>query len=142
MAHVIVGGDFNGPLAIGSLRILLQGLAQVRDGGILAASVDSARTSLLSAWQREASTTAGLSAIVVTALRCGVSVDDALAYPDRLATVTPADVQRVARRWLGNASLRMVAMGDPKWLEELSGTGLGPYQRRNEMGEVIPLNRY
>ncbi len=31
-------------------------------------------------------------------------------------------------------------MGDSRRLEDLSGTGLGSYQRRDQMGEVIPLS--
>jgi zinc protease len=141
MAYVTVGGAFAKSLAVGSLRTLVQALSRAREGGLAAPLVESARTSLLSAWERRTSTTDGLSSIVAGAVRQGVSVDEALAYPSRLAAVTPADVQRVARRWFGEGSLRAFAIGEPRWIEDLWGIGLGPYQRRNEMGEVLPATR-
>ena len=79
----------------------------------------------------------------VAALRSsgGATPDDLISWPARLAAVTPAAVERAAQRYFSDASLRVVAVGDLRWLKHLNDLGLGDYQLRDGFAEVAPWKR-
>jgi hypothetical protein len=51
------------------------------------------------------------------------------------AAVTPAAVHAVAERLFGHDALRVVAVGDARWLVQLGGLGLGKFQWRDAKAE-------
>lgn len=67
---------------------------------------------------------------VLNQLFYGLPLDDLPAYPERVRSVTPDDVQRVAKAWLKPAQLSLVLVGDAsRFLPELAGAGFTNVER-------------
>ena len=57
-------------------------------------------------------------------------LEDLPAYPERVRSVTPDDVQRVAKTWLKPAQLSVVLVGDAaKFIDQLAGAGFTTVER-------------
>jgi zinc protease len=97
---------------------------------------ERARTTLLAEWRAQFSTADGLAAALDQAITRGLSLEAFAAYPDRVQAVTRADVQRVARRYLGDEALHIVVSGSDEVLRPLAGLGLGAPVRRDLWAEA------
>jgi zinc protease len=131
-------GELDREKAEEAVKTIVFAIRKARTAGVPAGAVALAQTNLIAEWQARASTTRGLSDLTAEALERGVAPDDLAAWPARLAAVTPAAVQRAAQRYFSDASLRVVAVGDLRWLKDLNDLGLGDYQLRDGFAEAVP----
>lgn len=131
-------GELDREKAKDALLAIVTAVRQARAVGLSAGDVALAQTNLIAEWQARASTLEGLSRLTAEALERGLPLEGLAAWPARLAAVTPAAVQRAAQRYFSDASLRVVAVGDFRWLEDLDDLGLGDYQLRDGFADVVP----
>ena len=75
-------------------------IARFRDGAVSAAELDEARNELLTGALRERETVDGRASAIAEGVVVYGDADAAATRLARIAAVTPADIQRVARRWL------------------------------------------
>ncbi len=94
-----------------SARSILAAVAAVRDGEIAAADLATVRAKLLAKWRHDVSESVWTAFRLGTAVRLGIPLDTVVGYPARVAALTTADVQRVARRYLADENLRIVVLG-------------------------------
>lgn len=132
------GGELDREKAEDTVKTIVAAIRKARTAGIPAGDVALAQTNLIAEWRERASTIRGLSSLTAEALERGVAPDDLAAWSARLAAVTPAAVNRAAQRYFSDASLRVVAVGDLRWLKHLNDLGLGDYQLRDGFAEVAP----
>ena len=131
-----VSGAFDAQKVVPALRTILDTLAETRARGVREPDFERARTTLLAEWRAQFSTADGLAAALDQAITRGLSLEAFAAYPDRVQAVTRADVQRVARRYLGDEALHIVVSGSDEVLRPLAGLGLGAPVRRDLWAEA------
>jgi zinc protease len=131
-------GELDRDKAQDAIKSIVAALRKARTVGVPAADVALAQTNLLAEWHARASTLDGLSALTADAVERGVSPATLAAWPARLAAVTPEAVQRAAQLYFSTVSLRVVVVGDFRWLEDLDDLGLGDYQLRDGFADVVP----
>ncbi|MEZ4298091.1 MAG: insulinase family protein [Polyangiaceae bacterium] len=133
-----IGGPFELEKAQPAMMAVATALRAARDSGLPAAEIEGARSRLISALRERLSTTRGITRLLAESLAQGRPAEDALAQQARLAAVTPADIQRAARKWLAEDRLRLVLVGPEKYLllgfEKL---GVGPLKWRSFRGELL-----
>lgn len=67
---------------------------------------------------------------VLNQLFYGLPLEDLPAYPERVRSVTPDDVQRAAKAWLKPGQLSLVLVGDAnRFLKDLAGAGFTNVER-------------
>jgi zinc protease len=124
--------------AMPALRSMLDMIEEVARNGITDAELSHAKTSLLSRWRAQMTTTQGIAFMASEALVDAQPLDDLGRYPARLQAVTLDDVRRVAARYLASSALRLVVAGSPSLWPEVQRLGLGPAERRNEWSAAVP----
>lgn len=132
------GGELDREKAEETVKTIVAAIRKARTAGVPASDLALAQTNLIAEWRAQTSTTRGLSEVTAEALERGVAPDDLAAWSARLAAVTPAAVERAAQRYFSDASLRVVAVGDLRWLKHLNDLGLGDYQLRDGFADVAP----
>lgn len=137
-SYLSVGGALAADRAMPAVRAMLAAIAETVRSGIPDAELTRARTSLLSEWRARVAVTDGVAALAGGALVGGLTLDDVARYPARLEAVTREDVRRVAAEYLDAGALRLVVVGSAGLRAELGQLGLGPVQRRDEWGDVVP----
>ena len=99
-------------------------------GSITTAEVEVARAHLLLSYPEPFMTVAGTARSVAEVLAAGIPAGELQSYGDRVAAVTAADVERVARKYLVPSDAAVVIAGDVARFEaELVELGLGPAVR-------------
>lgn len=132
-----VGGSLAAARAMPALRAMLDAIAELGNRGLGQAELDRARAGLMASWRSTVSTTDGLSAVISGFVVSGQPLSEIADAPARLSAVTPADVQRVARRYLGAGALGVVVLGHRGLRAELEALGLGPVERRDNFAAVV-----
>jgi zinc protease len=131
-------GELDRDKAQDALKAIVAAVRKARSDGLPAADVALAQTNLIAEWQARAGTFEGLSRLTAEAVERDVPLASLAAWPARLAAVTPAAVQRAAQRYFSDAALRVVVVGDFRWIEDLDDLGLGDYQLRDGFADVAP----
>jgi zinc protease len=132
-----VGGSFDPDKVIASLRAVVAAVAAVRDQGAGQPDFERARTSLLGQWRSQVSSTFGIANLAAAALGRGQPLAAVEAYPERLQAVTPADLRRVAQRYLAEGEIHVLVVGPGSLRAPLAALGLGPVERRNAQGQPV-----
>jgi zinc protease len=131
-------GELDREKAQDALKAIVAAVRKARSAGLPAADVALAQTNLIAEWQARAATFEGLSRLTAEAIEHDVPLASLAAFPARVAAVTPAAVQRAAQRYFSDAALRVVVVGDFRWIEDLDDLGLGDYQLRDGFADVAP----
>ena len=87
-------------------------LKRIRTEPVPADEFDRARRTIVGGWARQLESPTSLLGNSITSKRYGFAADYWDTYPAKIAAVTPADVQRVAQKYLTLDSLAIVAVGD------------------------------
>ncbi len=87
-------------------------LKRIRTDLTPADEFDRARRTIVGGWARQLEFPTSLLSNLVTSKLYGFSADYWDTYPAKIAAVTPADVQRVAQKYLTLDKLAIVAVGD------------------------------
>jgi len=128
---VTLGAALAEDKAIPALRAMLASLAEARAQGVPERALERAKTSLYAEWRTSVSSTEGLASALSEALGMGLPPDEVARFPARVAAVTADDVRRVARRYLAEDALLVVAIARPKLGADLATLGLGPVATRD-----------
>ncbi len=131
-------GELDREKAEDALKTIVAAVRKARAEGLPAADVALAQTNLIAEWQARAATFEGLSRLTAEAVERDVPLASLEAWPARIAAVTPAAVQRAAQRYFSESALRVVVVGDFRWIEHLDDLGLGDYQLRDGFADVVP----
>lgn len=95
-----------------ALAEMLAQVRRIRTETVSAAEFEGAKSYLLGSYPLRFETPAQIASRVAEARLQGLPVEQVRDYRRRIEAVTPADVQRVARRWLHPDSLVIVVVGD------------------------------
>jgi predicted Zn-dependent peptidase len=95
-----------------SLRDMLAEINKIRDESVPAEEFKDAQRSLIASFALSLESPAGLLNMYIVRQLYKFPVDYWDTYPDRIAAVTPAQVQAVARKYLDPKRLQIVAVGD------------------------------
>lgn len=131
---VAVGGSFEKDKTVGGLEALLSTIRALRSGPLDARVLARSKAKVLGGWRQIMATNAGLATAIVGQIVTGQppAPDDVAA---RIASVSAEDVQRVARTLLADENLRVVVVGDVRWIaSDLQRLGLGAAVFRDGFG--------
>jgi zinc protease len=131
---VAIGGSFEKEKTVDGLEALLSVLRTLRSGPPDADALARSKIRALAGWRQSMATNAGVAAAVSEQVIFAQSPapDDVAA---RIASVSAADVQRVARAFLADEQLRVVVVGDVRWItSDLQRLGLGSAVLRDGFG--------
>jgi zinc protease len=121
-----INGALEESKAIDALQAMLAAVRRARTEDLGAAEIERARTSLLSEWRAQVAKTDALTAMAASALTITEPLRAIEDYPARIQAVTAADIRRVAARYLGDGSLRLVIVAPDSFEAKLADLGLGP----------------
>ncbi len=125
---VVVGSvraEVTGP----AIAAILRQLEELRTAPVSEAELSVARNALLLSLPADFARSSGVAAKVAEEAIYGLPEGYWSQYVDEVRAVTPADVQRAARRYFDPAHLVTVMVGDPKVMgPQLAGLPLGPVE--------------
>lgn len=122
-----------------SARVVLEELAELKQGGITDAELSEARESVLRSLPALYRTNASAASSIAHLYALNLPQDYFRRLEERLAAVTVADTSAVAARYLNPDEVKVVVVGDRLQAEEqLADLGLGPVALRNPDG--LPEN--
>jgi zinc protease len=133
-----VGGQLEPSQAVPTLLRIVNAIRRARAVPVSAEQLESARGGLLGAFRSAMSSTSGIAALASSTLVRGRPLETLGAYPARVATVTAADVQRVAGQYFGDDALRAIILGTTSGLGDLRALGIGWVQRRDGCANPAP----
>ena len=123
-----------------SLRDLLVELGKMRDEIVPAAEFQDAQRSMTASFALSLENPSEVLNLYVLRQMYGYPADYWDRYSDRIMAVTPAQVQAVARKYLDQSKLQIVAVGDQSKIE----TGLrkfGPVSFFDDEGKELPAGK-
>ena len=82
------------------------------------AELERARRSLVGSFARTLESPEGILNRTLDLVQNGLPLDYWDTYPARIEAVTPADIQRVARQYLGKGRIQLMAVGEKSQIEE------------------------
>ncbi len=95
-----------------AMNEFMKELNRIRTEPVPADEFDRARRTIVGGWARQLESPTSLLGNTITSKRYGFAADYWDTYPAKIAAVTPADVQRVAQKYLTLDKLAIVAVGD------------------------------
>ena len=108
----------------GALKEFMYELRRLRDETVPAEEFGRAQRSIVGGWALQLEFPQSALSNAITSKLYQLPADYWDTYPQKIAAVTPADVQRVARKYLDLDKLQIVAVGDAKKIAEvLKGFG-------------------
>jgi predicted Zn-dependent peptidase len=134
---ITVVASFDRDKAIDGVAELLETIRGMRDSEVAADAVEGARRTLVGAWRRAMSTDRGAVALVANTIELGLPWASSQEWVQRYATVTEADVLRVARKYLGVRALRIVLIGNPEFLVTAQALRFGVPVRVDAFGRPV-----
>ena len=96
----------------GAMDEFMKELKRIRTEPVPADEFDRARRTIVGGWARQLEFPNSLLGNIVTSKLYGFAADYWDTYPAKIAAVTPADVQRVAQKYITLDKLAIVAVGD------------------------------
>src|SRR5207237_2797908 len=111
------GMDVRTDVTEASLRDLLAELGKMRDQPVPAAELADAQRSMTASFALSLENPSEVLNLYVIRQMYGFPLDYWDRYSDRIMAVTPAQVQAVARKYLDQSKLQIVAVGDSSKVE-------------------------
>jgi predicted Zn-dependent peptidase len=100
-----------------ALTEFMKELNRIRTELVPADEFDRARRTIVGGWARQLESPTSLLGNIITSKLYGFAADYWDTYPAKIAAVTPADVQRVAQKYLTLDKLAIVAVGDAEKIQ-------------------------
>jgi zinc protease len=119
-----------------SLRDMLAEINRIRDEPVPTAEFTDAQRSLTASFALSLENPAGLLNLYIVRQLYKFPIDYWDKYTDRIAAVTPAQVQAVARKYLDPKRLQIVAVGDAAKIAPVLG-GFGPLEVLDDEGKPV-----
>lgn len=123
-ARLLGGGDYRANTEVrtavtdSALSELVTQLRRIRDEAVPQAELDQAKNFLISSFPNTLETPGQVAGRIAGARLLGLPASSVTEYPQRVAAVTAADVQRVARRYLNPDRATIVVVGDASQILE------------------------
>ncbi len=126
-----LGGSVRADATGQAVRDMLAQVDGLRDVPVPPAELEDARNGIVRSLPGDFASVAGIAGRVAEQVVNALPDDWWTAYPDRVRAVTPADVQRVARRLLDTRRLTAVMVGDSLVVKpQLAGLPIGKVEVR------------
>ena len=103
----------------GSMKELLYEFKRIRDEKTPAEEFERAQRTIVGGWALQLEFPQSVLQNVITSKLYDLPADYWDTYPQKIAAVTPDDVQRVARKYLDLGKLQVVAVGDAKKITDV-----------------------
>jgi predicted Zn-dependent peptidase len=120
----------------GALDEFMKELNRIRTEPVAADEFDRARRTIVGGWARQLEFPNSLLSNIVTAKLYNFPADYYDTYPAKIAAVTPADVQRVAQKYLTLDRLAIVAVGDAEKIKK-DLAAFGPVEATDSDGKPL-----
>lgn len=112
------------------LRLIVDEVWRLRRERVNRAELEGAQAYLAGSFPLTIETPSAIALQVLNALFYGLDLQELEDFPERVNAVTPADVQRVAERYLKPDRLSIVLVGDAdRFVSQLRGAGFAEYER-------------
>jgi predicted Zn-dependent peptidase len=103
--------------AVTGVGAVLRAIADLRADRVSGEAVVLARERLLAKWRESMASDDASAAAYAAALLLGVDPESVRDYPTRVSRVERDDVVRVAKQYLEGRALRVVFIGEDRWLD-------------------------
>jgi zinc protease len=113
------GGNMRTEVTDGALTEFFHEIRRIRDEQVPQAELEASKRSIVASFALALEQPSRTLGFAVTAKQYGLPADYWDLYPARIAAVTAADVQRVARKYLDPDSLQLVAVGDAEKIKPI-----------------------
>ncbi|MBX3277488.1 MAG: insulinase family protein [Acidobacteria bacterium] len=123
----------------GSMDEFLYELKRLRDEKVGAEEFERAQRTIVGGWALQLESPQTVLQNAVTLKIYNLPADYWDAYPQRIAAVTPDDVQRMARKYIDLDKLQIVAVGDAKKIADVLKQ-FGKLEIYNTDGKPMPAN--
>ena len=120
----------------GAMDEFMAELKRIRTDLVPADEFDRARRTIVGGWARQLEFPNSLLSNIVTAKLYNFAPDYWDTYPAKIAAVTPADVQRVAQKYLTLDHLAIVAVGDAEKIKDVL-KAFGPVEATDADGKPL-----
>ncbi|SFD73264.1 M16 family metallopeptidase [Massilia yuzhufengensis] len=133
----VIAGNVQAKATGASVREVFRELAAIRDTPLPPAELAAARDAQVLSLPGQFDTNADIGASLAELFIYGLPADYYVRLPGQLASVTAAQVQAVARKYLVPERMKVVAVGDRKRiLPQLQPLGLGVAEVRDSDGQL------
>jgi zinc protease len=113
-----------------ALRTVVEEFFRVQRERVYEGELEGAQNFLAGSFPLSIESPDAIATRVLNQLFYELPLEDLPAYPERVRSVTPDDVQRVAKTWLKPAQLSVVLVGDAaKFVDQLAGAGFTTVER-------------
>jgi zinc protease len=119
-----------------TLTEILKEFADVRDRPVPATELDGAKRALVATFALSTESPATALSLATQVREYGFPADYWDTYPEKIAAVTAADVQRVARKYIPVDNLQIVAVGDATKVRDIL-TKFGPLEEWDAEGRKV-----
>jgi zinc protease len=103
--------------AIDGVGEVLLAVRDLRAGKVSDEQIDVAREGAIAAWRKAMATNEGALSLYAASLEQGLGTGWVRGFPARVAAIGRDDLARVATRYLGESSIRVLFLGDDRWLD-------------------------
>ena len=119
-----------------TLTEMLKEFADIRDRLVPAAELDGAKRALVATFALSTESAATALSLATQVREYGFPADYWDTYPEKIAAVTAADVQRVARKYIPVNNLQIVAVGDATKIRDVLAK-FGPLEEWDAEGRKV-----
>ncbi len=131
--HFLARTDTRSAVTAEALRLTVDEIARLRREQVRAGELRAAQDYVAGSFPRTIEAPNAIAAQVLEALLYGLDLKAIERYPERVNTVTPRDIQRVAEAYLRPGNLSIVLVGDASaFVRDLPGLGF-------DRIEVVPI---
>ena len=122
-----LGGSFAPKTALAQIRGVLEAIRASREAEVSEATLTRAKRLAVAQWRRREDDWGALASTVNVALDAG-ALEGAFGFEDKIASVTAADVRRIAERYFAEDAVRVVIIGEQEHFRALKELGVGGAQ--------------
>jgi zinc protease len=113
-----------------ALRIVVDEIARLQRERVYEAELDGAQAYMVGQFPLTIETPDAIATQVLNQLFYELPLDDLQSYRERVLSVTPDDVQRIARTYFNPDRLAVVLVGNADaFVKDLAGVGFGQFER-------------
>lgn len=123
----------------GSMKELLYEFKRIRDEKVPAEEFDRAQRTIVGGWALQLEFPQSVLQNAITSKLYNLPVDYWDTYPQKIAAVTPEDIQGVAKKYLDLSKLQIVAVGDAKKIAEVLKS-YGTVEIYNAEGKPVAIS--
>ena len=106
------------PVTEPAVREFLKEFDRLQDETVSVEELDRAKRSIVGSFAATLESPEGILTRTLGLVENGLPLDYWDTYPERIQAVTPADVQRVARKYLGKNRIQLIAVGERSQIED------------------------